>query len=61
MESVLFRCPVTSQNVQVWIAQEVAAGGVEDFVSVECTACQRPHFVNPATGRVLGVDPNRKL
>ncbi len=59
MESVIFRCPVTSQNVQVWIAQEIRAAGPEDFVSIACTACQRPHFVNAATGRVLGTDLNR--
>ncbi|HXF86956.1 MAG TPA: hypothetical protein VNK48_01205 [Xanthobacteraceae bacterium] len=59
MESVIFRCPVTSQNVQVWIAQEIPAAGPEDFVSIACTACQRPHFVNPTTGRVLGTDWNR--
>jgi hypothetical protein len=59
MESVIFRCPVTNQNVQLWIAQEIPAGGAEDFVSVACTACQRPHFVNPTTGRVLGTDSNR--
>lgn len=54
MESVIFRCPVTNQNVQIWIAREIPAGETEDFVSIACTACQRPHFVNPATGRVLG-------
>jgi len=25
-----------------------------DYHAVECTACQRTHFVNPATGKVLG-------
>jgi hypothetical protein len=56
MESVIFRCPVTGQNVQAWIAQEIPKGGNNDFVSVECGACRRPHFVNPTTGRVLGTD-----
>jgi hypothetical protein len=59
MESVVFRCPITSQTVQVWIAEEIPPGGTEDFVSVACTACQRAHFVNPVTGRVLGTDSSR--
>lgn len=58
MESVVFRCPITGQNVQVWIAEEIPPGATEDFVSVACTACQRPHFVNPVTSRVLATDSN---
>jgi hypothetical protein len=59
LESVMFRCPITSQHVQILIAEEIQCGTAEDYFGVACTACQRPHFVNPRTGRVLGTDANR--
>jgi len=53
MRPFLFRCPVTGLQVQGWASE----GKIDDpdaFVTVACTACLQAHFVNAATGRVLG-------
>ena len=49
----LFRCPNTRQTVQGFFAEEVPNDAYE---SVTCLACRQLHFVNPATGKVLGSD-----
>jgi hypothetical protein len=54
MEAFLFRCPMTKQNVQGWLADAPPRDG-ETYLPVQCAACRRVHHVNPATGRVLGV------
>ena len=53
MGGFLFRCPNTRQLVQGWSADEIPAE--EDrYEFVTCLACTQLHFVNRATGRVLG-------
>lgn len=59
MPTFLYRCPNTSQTVQGFVAEDVPEdSGVSESIyeSVTCLACQRVHLVNPATGKVLGVD-----
>jgi hypothetical protein len=51
----LFRCPNTGQVVQGWSAEEMSIND-NSYESVTCLACTQQHFINRATGRVLGVD-----
>ena len=53
MASVVFRCPNKKLRVQAWTADD-ALGDEDAFFPVECIACRQIHYVNPATGRVLG-------
>lgn len=52
MASFLFTCPTTGMRVHGWAADEPPA--FDYFEAVECIACQRTHFVDPRTGKVVG-------
>jgi len=57
MGAFLFRCPVTGQNVQGWIADDPTADTDENvYEAVSCLACNRSHLVNRSTRRVLGAE-----
>src|SRR5271157_1018738 len=56
MAPFLYQCPATGQNVQGWFAEDVSTAEGESYWPFECLACRRVHLVNPATGRVLGMD-----
>lgn len=45
----LYRCPNTGRTVQGLTAEDTCE-------ALTCLACRRLHFVNPATGKVLGAD-----
>jgi hypothetical protein len=53
MATLLFRCPITSHNVQGWLADDPSEDR-NTYLPVQCAACRQVHHVNPATGRVLG-------
>jgi len=52
MATFLFRCPNTRLRVQGW-SEESSENG-DTYAPVRCVACSQMHYVNPATGRVLG-------
>jgi hypothetical protein len=55
MAAILFTCPNMGIPVQVWLAGDNRSDNTgETFEPIECIACRRFHYVNPATGRVLG-------
>jgi hypothetical protein len=54
MATIVFRCPNLAVRVQAWFADD--ASDEDIYESVTCTACQRVHLLNRATGRVLGTD-----
>ena len=56
MPTLIFRCPNTGMNVQTWFADEVSGNNGETYDSLTCLACSQVHFVNRATGKVLGDD-----
>jgi len=60
MATVVFRCPATGFNVQGLVADEMMSDSADYYVSIECNACTRSHLVNPANGKVLGSDSERK-
>ncbi|MFX9373919.1 hypothetical protein ABTO04_19560, partial [Acinetobacter baumannii] len=49
---IIFRCPSTSENVQHLLEDDDADD--EDYEAVECLACAKIHFINKATGKLLG-------
>jgi hypothetical protein len=50
---ILFKCPQTGINVQHWL--EAGPNEPEgSHKSVVCPACTNLHFINSATGKLLG-------
>jgi len=54
MATFLFRCPNTRLKVQGWSAEEMPEDGRNDYETTTCAACGQLHWVNQASGRVLG-------
>ena len=55
MGNFIFRCPRTGFNVQHWLAEEVTPDDPQcTYETVICKACTRLHFINRATGKLLG-------
>ena len=54
MATVVFLCPNVGVHVQGWFAGDGTADNDQSYESVACLACQQLHFVNKATGKVLG-------
>ncbi len=55
MASFVYRCPNTGWRVHGFVTDDPSDGDYT-FEPVTCTACTRVHLVNPATGKVLGMD-----
>jgi hypothetical protein len=53
MVAFLFRCPNKNLRVQGWTADDPSESD-SSYAPVECIACRQIHYVNPATGKVLG-------
>jgi hypothetical protein len=58
MATFLFRCPNTGFQVQGWIVdkEDESANRGDSYEAIECLACRQVHFVNPTTGKTLGLD-----
>jgi len=56
MATFLYRCPITRQKVQGFVADDVFDAEGEVFESITCSACGQVHLVNPKTGKVVGPD-----
>ena len=55
MGHILFKCPRTGLNVQHWVAEEVDPDDPQcTYETVICKAWTRLHFINRATGKLLG-------
>ena len=55
MRPILFICPVTGFNVQHLAKRsETSQDERHHYESVKCQACAGLHFINMATGKVLG-------
>ncbi|MHC2464452.1 hypothetical protein [Bradyrhizobium embrapense] len=50
---IIFRCPTTSENVQHFL-EDYDADEEDAYEAVDCPACANTHFINKATGKVLG-------
>jgi hypothetical protein len=54
MAAVLYKCPSTMGiRAQGWIAEQVSRDQ-DTYLPLQCIACKQMHYVNPATGRVIG-------
>jgi predicted RNA-binding Zn-ribbon protein involved in translation (DUF1610 family) len=52
---IVFECPRTGMNVQHWDELSTERSLIGDsYVPVRCPACSSIHFVNSATGKLLG-------
>ena len=54
MKPTLFRCPVTHQLVQHFLAETTDDADKDRYDTVQCLACGRFHMVNVVTGKLLG-------
>jgi hypothetical protein len=59
MPTPIYKCPVTGQRVQTWIADDGSPDRNGAFESVTCLACRQVHYVDPGTGKVLDHGPFR--
>ena len=53
MTTFVFQCPNKGMKVQGWTVEDTPDGD-SVYASIQCTACRQIHYVNPATGKVLG-------
>ena len=53
MPPLIFQCLVTGFDIQGLVPKDIV-GAQTVWVPVDCPICNRPHLVNPATGRSLG-------
>jgi hypothetical protein len=58
MISVIYRCPATGLSIDHWFEP---ADEPETYENVTCRACNRVHFVNVPTGRVLVARPSEEF
>jgi hypothetical protein len=41
-------------NVQIWLAKDPSTDQAGTYEPVTCPGCQRLHFINKTTGKLLG-------
>ena len=41
-------------NVQIWLAKDPSTDQADTYEPVTCPGCQRLHFINKTTGKLLG-------
>ena len=56
MANLIFKCPNTGMNVQHWLADEPGDNSRASYETVTCQACSRLHFINRASGKLLGAE-----
>jgi hypothetical protein len=54
MANVVFRCPRTGMNVQMWLNENNPPLPDQTFESLVCPACTGLHFIDVSTGKILG-------
>jgi len=45
MASIVYRCPMTGQKIESWLADD-APGGDRTYVVLRCSACDCVHLIN---------------
>ncbi len=58
VRNFIYRCPTTGHNVQ-GSTPEVGEGQ-DHYIAETCLACGRVHLVNPATGKLMGEEVERR-
>jgi hypothetical protein len=60
MTHFIFKCPITGMNVH-WGTEGIAPEDPQStYETVVCQACSRLHFINRATGKLLGEQRRRQ-
>lgn len=56
MPPLMYQCPLTGKNVQVWyeVNDDPSDGADGFFETVICNACGQVHSVDPKTAKVVG-------
>jgi hypothetical protein len=54
MAKLMYRCPRTGVNVDIWLADEVTPVSADTYEHVMCPSCTHIHFINKTTGKALG-------
>ena len=54
MDHLVFRCPQSRTNVQVWLPEDAQPERTDSYDAVTCPACARVHLINRKTGKMLG-------
>ena len=54
MVHFIYRCPRTRMNVQAWRQDDCPPESNDEYEAFECPACTRLHFIDRATGKLLG-------
>ena len=54
MGNVIFKCPHTGLNVQHWLDEAGPDDPTTSYETVACKACNRLHFINRSSGKLLG-------
>jgi uncharacterized protein YlaI len=55
MPGFIYLCPSTRVRIQASTAEEITTDS-STYLPVTCIMCRQVHYVNPFTGKVLGVD-----
>ncbi len=50
---IIFKCPHTGMNVQHWLTAPPGEPA-DSHTAIACPACSKLHFINSATGKLLG-------
>jgi hypothetical protein len=60
MTHLIFKCPLSGMNVY-WRAEEIRPEEAQcTYETIVCQACSRLHFINRATGKLLGEQVRQK-
>lgn len=54
MVKLMYRCPRTGVDVEISLDDEIPPAAADTYEHVTCPSCAHVHFVNRATGKVLG-------
>lgn len=57
-ESILYRCPKTGADIQRGLESHGAGRPRQGYAAILCTDCNQLHFVDRATGKLLGQSRN---
>jgi hypothetical protein len=54
MAHLIFKCPRTGMNVQLWLDEPGPSDRDDLYETVACKACSRFHFIQRSSGKLFG-------
>jgi hypothetical protein len=61
MPKLMYRCPRTSVNVDIWLADEVTPVSADTYEHVMCPSCAHIHFNNKTTAKRWVIRASRQF